>query len=173
MIDYRYNDGGRAAAGFRGDTGDCVVRAIAIAGAYDYRHVYDVMAEAMKAAGYSRSGNAYILRENRRRQPRRRGQPKARDIQHAVIREFGFVKVPFERGPRPTYTEAHATHGTCIVKTTRHVAALRDGALQDTFDGRTYDHGAEHNGNGEFVRHIAGERKAFTIWVPIVGVFDS
>ena len=30
MIDYRYDDGGREAAGYRGKTGDCVVRAIAI-----------------------------------------------------------------------------------------------------------------------------------------------
>ena len=156
MIDYIFDDGGRAAAGYRGDTGDCVVRAIAIAGAVPYRHAYDAMAEAMAEHGYSRSGNAYILSEQRRKAPRRRGQRKARDVQRLVVEEFGFQPVQFTRGPRPTYTEAHAEHGTCIVKTTKHVAALRDGALRDTFDGRTYTYD-----------EIAGERKAMTIWIPV------
>ena len=38
---WQLNDGGRAEAGFRGDTGDCVVRAIAIGAHMDYRTVYD------------------------------------------------------------------------------------------------------------------------------------
>lgn len=41
---HRYNDGGRADY-FRGDTGDCVTRAIAIAGGYDYKSVYDDLFE--------------------------------------------------------------------------------------------------------------------------------
>ena len=40
MIGYRHDDGGRAAAGYRGKTGDCVVRAIAICAREDYRAVY-------------------------------------------------------------------------------------------------------------------------------------
>lgn len=35
------NDGGRAAAGFKGETDDCVTRAIAIATKTPYRTVYD------------------------------------------------------------------------------------------------------------------------------------
>lgn len=41
-----WNDGGRAAAGFVGTAGDCVVRAIAIATNEDYRAVYDALGEA-------------------------------------------------------------------------------------------------------------------------------
>ena len=37
---FQYDDGGRAAAGFRGDAGDCVTRAIAIATRQDYLTVY-------------------------------------------------------------------------------------------------------------------------------------
>ena len=37
---FQYDDGGRAAAGFRGDAGDCVTRAIAIATHQDYLSVY-------------------------------------------------------------------------------------------------------------------------------------
>ena len=41
MIDFKYNDGGRAEAGYKGDTGDCVTRAIAIAAELPYKEVYN------------------------------------------------------------------------------------------------------------------------------------
>src|SRR5215213_8869813 len=50
------NDGGRAAAGYQGHTGDCVTRAIAIATGQPYQVVYDAL-------------NALAKRE-------RRGKPK-------------------------------------------------------------------------------------------------
>jgi hypothetical protein len=40
---YQYNDGGRSEAGFKGTTGDCVVRAIAIATKTDYLEVYNTV----------------------------------------------------------------------------------------------------------------------------------
>lgn len=36
-----FDDGGRALAGYRGNAGDCVVRAIAIATKTDYQKIYD------------------------------------------------------------------------------------------------------------------------------------
>jgi hypothetical protein len=41
------DDGGRAAAGFKGSAGDCVCRAIAIASGRHYKEVYDRIAEGM------------------------------------------------------------------------------------------------------------------------------
>jgi hypothetical protein len=41
-----YHDGGREAAGFRGKTGDCVVRAIAIATRMPYQQVYEMVNKA-------------------------------------------------------------------------------------------------------------------------------
>ena len=40
---FQYDDGGRAAAGFRGDAGDCVTRAVAIATRQDYLRVYNAL----------------------------------------------------------------------------------------------------------------------------------
>src|SRR5262245_14131252 len=40
---FQHHDGGRAAAGFRGTTGDCVTRAIAIASGLPYRVVYNAL----------------------------------------------------------------------------------------------------------------------------------
>lgn len=45
------DDGGRAAAGFKGDTGDCVTRAISIATGRPYREVYDMVNAAGNKAG--------------------------------------------------------------------------------------------------------------------------
>ena len=41
------DDGGREAAGFRGKTGDCVTRAIAIATEVPYAEVYAALADGM------------------------------------------------------------------------------------------------------------------------------
>lgn len=45
MLRFEYDDGGRAAAGYVGHTGDCVVRAAAIASGLPYQHVYDLLGD--------------------------------------------------------------------------------------------------------------------------------
>ena len=40
-LELKFNDGGRAAAGYEGQAGDCVVRSIAIATGMPYQKVYD------------------------------------------------------------------------------------------------------------------------------------
>ena len=42
---YIYDDGGRAEAGFKGKTGDCCCRAIAIATGMPYKDAYDLINE--------------------------------------------------------------------------------------------------------------------------------
>lgn len=44
MIQFKFNDGGRATAGYIGTTGDCVARAIAIVTSKPYQEVYDTIA---------------------------------------------------------------------------------------------------------------------------------
>ena len=101
MIDYQYDDGGREAARYRGRTGDCVVRAIAICARQDYRTVYLTMAEHMKRNGYAATGNACAIRERNRRAPRRKGQLTARRVQDCVLELYGFQKVRLPAGARP------------------------------------------------------------------------
>ena len=154
MIGYRYDDGGRAAAGFKGDTGDCVVRAIAILTGVPYADVYRRTATAMRHGGYSASGNGY------RHKPRRGLHPRmsARTIQSLVKTSYGLRRVNLGRGPRPTYTEAWLLHGDCLVGTARHISAIVDETLCDTFDSRIYD--ARMYGGS-----AAEERKAQSIWI--------
>ncbi len=49
-IEFIWNDGGRAAAGFVGMTGDCVTRSIAIATGTAYREVYNALGKAAEAS---------------------------------------------------------------------------------------------------------------------------
>ena len=43
MTQFTFNDGGRADAGFKGQTGDCVTRAIAIVAQKPYMEVYEAL----------------------------------------------------------------------------------------------------------------------------------
>lgn len=49
------HDGGRAAAGFRGEAGDCVTRAIALATGEPYLDVYKALADLCAATGRART----------------------------------------------------------------------------------------------------------------------
>ena len=42
-MDFVFHDGGRAAAGYKGKTGDCVARSIAIATGKPYQEVYEAL----------------------------------------------------------------------------------------------------------------------------------
>jgi hypothetical protein len=52
---FTINDGGRQAAGFKGTTGDCVARSIAIASGLPYTEVYAKLAQE---TGNQRAGKA-------------------------------------------------------------------------------------------------------------------
>ena len=45
-LELKINDGGRSAAGYKGQAGDCVVRSIAIATGIPYQKVYDDLFKA-------------------------------------------------------------------------------------------------------------------------------
>lgn len=47
-MEFIYDDGGRAEAGYKGHTGDCVVRAVAIATQLPYQDVYDALSHGQK-----------------------------------------------------------------------------------------------------------------------------
>ena len=112
MIGYVYGDGGRWEAGFKGSAGDCVTRALAILTGRPYRERYRALANANARAGGKRSA--------------RNGIRKGAEAE--VFQACGLVKVALGKGPRPTYSEAYQQYGDCIVSTTRHLAALVDGA---------------------------------------------
>src|SRR5262245_2426353 len=118
------NDGGREAAGFKGQTGDCVTRAIAIATGEPYREVYDALNLATKDD-----------RAKGKRSGARTGVP--RKVYEAYLTDRGFRWVPTMRIGSGCQVHLQADElpgGTIIARLSKHVCAVIDGVIHDTFD---------------------------------------
>lgn len=114
---FRWTDGGRASEGLGEDpTGDCVVRAISIATRLNYVTV-----------------RAMILDQARRL--RMRCEPDRgvhRTIYAALLERLGWTRV------RPGDKRV-ASAKRLILNTTRHLVAVVDGVVYDTWDPMTKD----------------------------------
>lgn len=127
MIPYQHNDGGRLAAGFKGETGDCVTRAIAIATGKPYREVYN---ELNDLARRERTGK------------RKRTISNARlGVHKATIRRYmesiGWMWVPtmtIGSGCKVHLRAGELPAGRLVVNLSKHSAAVIDGVLHDTYD---------------------------------------
>ena len=134
MIDFIYNDGGRAEAGFKGKTGDCVARAVAIASELPYKEVYDRLAE----------GNATQRVTKKTRGLKKNGVKTA---SHGInvtrkwfkdyMKELGFEWVPTMQigsGCKVHLDEDELPKGRLVCSVSRHSTAVIDGVLNDTYD---------------------------------------
>ena len=128
-MNFEFNDGGRAAAGYKGDAGDCVCRAIAIAADLPYQDVYDRLAEGNAAA------------------PRRSSQKKRRSARNGIsvkhkwfreyMRELGFKWTPtmqIGRGCQVHLKAEELPGGRIICAVSKHYVAVIDGVINDTVD---------------------------------------
>jgi hypothetical protein len=142
------DDGGRAAAGFKGNAGDCVCRAIAIASGRPYREVYDFIA----------ANNATIrltkrTRKSAKKRSARDGVYTRRKWFKDYMRSLGFEWVPTMKigtGCRVHLDPKELPKGRLVCMVSRHACAVIDGVIRDTFDPRrdkswTFepDHGQE------------------------------
>ena len=118
---WAYDDGGRIDAGFRGEAGDCVTRAVAIALELDYRQVYDELARRRGATGKPRSA--------------RQGIP--RTIYEPFLSEHDWVWTPTMSIGSGCQTHLRADElpaGRLIARLSRHISAVIDGVVHDTHD---------------------------------------
>jgi hypothetical protein len=124
---WKYDDGGRAAAGFKGAAGDCVCRAIAIATERSYKEVYDLLNEF---AGTERKGK------------RRRGKSSARSGVYKTTIQRVMARLGWHWTPTMKIGSGCTTHlrdgelppGRLIVSVSRHLVAVIDGVAHDTYD---------------------------------------
>ena len=84
-LPFVFDDGGRAASGFRGQADDCVVRAVAIASGLPYTDVYQVIAKGVGSERGSKGATA------------RRGVHTDRKWFREYMQSLGFVWVPTMR----------------------------------------------------------------------------
>ena len=120
IVDYTYDDGGRKADGFKARFArDCSARAMAIASQTPYREMYDALAYTKKLDG---------------------GKRTARDgmelhISNIVLEQLGF-KWKDVNAKDMTITQAYELYGDCIIRIHRHMLAVMNGVVRDTWDSR-------------------------------------
>jgi hypothetical protein len=121
-----YDDGGRAAAGYRGKADDCVTRAVAIATRIEYALIYaDLNAEAQRERP----------RNGRKRSSARTGVHKPTTRRY--LADIGWTWNPtmqVGQGCRVHLRADELPAGRLIVQVSRHMTAVIDGVIHDTHD---------------------------------------
>lgn len=129
-LQFSHDDGGRAAAGFKGSAGDCVTRAVAIAAGLPYREVYDALSAGSRAQR--------VTKRSRRKASARDGVNTNRKWFKDYMVGLGFTwvatmgigtgcRVHLRAGELPQ-------EGRLVVRCTRHMTAVIDGVIRDTYD---------------------------------------
>jgi hypothetical protein len=131
---YVYDDGGRSAAGFKGKTGDCVCRAIAIATEKPYQEVYDALSAANHQYASTRRGRVA-------RKLKLGGTTPRNGVFYAVSRPYlqsvGWKWTPTMRigsGCKVHLRAGELPAGRLIVSLSRHLVAVIDSVIHDTHD---------------------------------------
>jgi hypothetical protein len=123
-IPYIYDDGGRAAAGFKGQTGDCVTRAIAIAARLPYHEVYaDLNSIAIDIGSPLKGSTA------------RTGVP--RKVYDEYLRDLGWHWTPTMQvgtGCQVHLRPDELPSGRIIARLSKHLCAVVNGVIHDTHD---------------------------------------
>jgi len=126
-MDFIFHDGGRTAAGYKGKTGDCVTRSIAIATGKTYQEVYDALNHLAQAER--------ISKRKRRRSSSRTGV--FRQTYQAYLGSLGWrwtTTMSIGSGCKVHLRSSELPGGPLIVKVSRHLTAVIDGVLYDTHD---------------------------------------
>jgi hypothetical protein len=127
MRNFKYNDGGREKAGYKGFTGDCGVRALSICLEKPYKEVYDKVNEFCKLEKPSK---------------KRRGLSNARTGIHThtfrkICDYFGLKWIPKMTIGSGTTVHLKADElpkGRIICRVSKHFTAVVDGVINDTYD---------------------------------------
>lgn len=128
-MEWTNNDGGRKEAGFKGSTGDCACRALAIATDMSYQEAYDLINESAKKerpGSKSRGGKRSSARTGVFMPTMKR-----------IMEDLGWTWVPtmeIGSGCQVHLRSDELPSGTIICRVSRHFCAVVDGVLQDTHD---------------------------------------
>lgn len=132
MLDWVYDDGGRAAAGFKGEARDCVCRAISIAEGLDYATVYADLWELTRAARLRRA----TLDASKKKI----GTPRTgmnRRVYGPYLEKLGWEWVPcaaIGSESRTRVSDMALLDGVFLIQVSKHMACMKDGVLHDTQD---------------------------------------
>lgn len=124
---FMYSDGGRAEAGYKGSTGDCVCRAISIATGQPYQTVYD----ALNTLALNT-----LAKKHKKKSSARTGVYKETYYEY-LVDILGWVWVPTMKigsGCKVHLANGELPMGNVIARVSKHLVAVIDGVIYDTHD---------------------------------------
>ena len=130
MDTFIFNDGGRAEAGYKGQTGDCVCRSICIVTGKPYDEVYQALAE----------GN-FTQRKSKHSKKGKRTAANGINTKRKWFNEYmlslGFKWVPtmfIGVGCKMHLKKEELPTGKIICNVSKHFVAVVDGVINDIYD---------------------------------------
>jgi hypothetical protein len=128
------NDGGRAAAGYRGQAGDCVVRSIAIVSGLPYQKIYNDLFKANEE--FRNTSRTKLARSLKKK------NDSPRSGTHRIVLKKYLAKLGFKWTPTMFVGKGCKIHlkkeelpsGTLLVSCSKHITVVKDGVLYDTHD---------------------------------------
>jgi hypothetical protein len=136
---FKFDDGGRAAAGYQGKAGDCVTRAIAIATDKPYQEVYDAMWDGLRshaAKHRDRAARRISRGKGLRGTTPRNGVTKK--VWRPYLESLGWKWTPTMQIGSGCKVHLKASEiprrGKFIVQVSRHLLAVVNGVIHDTYD---------------------------------------
>lgn len=153
------SDGGRAAAGYKGNAGDCVTRSICIITGLPYQQVYDQL-----------SHGQVTQRKTKRTRSRSAatGISTRRKWFDKYIEGLGFTWVPTMKvgqGCKVHLVVGELPMGKLLVNVSKHLTAVIDGVIYDTYDPqrRTFWYEGKDGKHGVATR--ISERCVYGYWI--------
>lgn len=128
-MQFTFNDGGRAAAGWRGTAGDCVTRAVAIATGLPYMEVYDALSKGCR--------EQRVTRRSTRKASARNGVHVRRKWFKDYMKSLGWSWTPtmhIGSGCKVHLKASELPMGRLIVSVSKHMTTVVDGVVHDIYD---------------------------------------
>lgn len=156
---YQFDDGGRAAAGFKGMCGDCGTRAAAIALSLPYREVYDELNSIRKELlSKARSARVKKFLNNSVR------NWTSMRVMQEFFHRHGWTWVSTMKigsGCSVHLNSWELPSGSIVVRLSKHYTAMVNGVIHDTFDPRLESEWSIDAGNGD---KITTKRCVYGYW---------
>lgn len=130
-LQFKFDDGGRAKAGYKGSTGDCVARAIAIATGRPYSEVYDSLASGVGTERKTKHRGASG------RRTARSGVHVKRKWFKEYMQSLGWKFTPtmsIGSGCKVHLAPGELPMGRLIVSVSKHYTTVINGVIHDTHD---------------------------------------
>tara|TARA_B110000444_G_scaffold245843_1_gene266772 strand:- start:479 stop:931 length:453 start_codon:yes stop_codon:yes gene_type:complete len=133
-LELKIDDGGRAAAGYKGKAGDCVIRSLAIVTNYSYQKIYDDL--------YKANQEFRIISKTKLAKSLKQKNDSPRTGTHRVVLKKYLKKLGWNWTPTMFIGQGCKVHlkkkelpcGTLLVSCSKHITVVKDGILYDTYD---------------------------------------